>query len=95
MDQGQIETDGEYLENVLEQYPTWHSQIQHLQQEHQLLGGQLRDIAERLRREAEAGGITRQCRRQLKDWIAWYRNHQHREIKLVQEAFVLEVGQGE
>ncbi len=95
VDQAQIEEDGNYLEHVLEQYPTWHSQIQHLQDEHQLLEGQLRDIAQRISGEAASGGITRECRRQLKDWIAWYRNHQHREIRLVQEAFVLEVGQGE
>ena len=59
VDHGQIEADGDYFENILERYPTWHSQIQHLQQEHQLLAGQLRDIAQRVGNEAASGGITR------------------------------------
>jgi hypothetical protein len=94
-EQFRIEEDGGYLSHVLEQYPEWHPQVLHLQQEHDLLERQLKEISTRMWRERLADGVTPECRRQTADWIAWYREHQHRETALVQEAFSLEVGQGE
>jgi len=94
-EQFEIEEQGEYMADVLERYPEWHPQVLHLQQEHELLVGQLRQISMRIRREHRAGLLSPECRRQLEDWIKWYHQHQHRETELVQEAFVLEVGQGE
>lgn len=94
-EQFQIEEQGGYMVDVLEQYPEWHPQVVHLQQEHQLLERQLREITTRMRRERLTGLLSCECRRQLQDWITWYRQHQHRETALFQEAFVLEVGQGE
>jgi len=94
-EQFRTEEQGGYMSEVLEQYPAWHPQVLHLQQEHQLLETQLKEIALRLRNEHAGEIVTRECRRQLEDWINWYRQHQRRENALVQEAFVLEVGQGE
>lgn len=94
-EQFQIEEAGDYMAEVLEQYPAWHPQVIHLQQEHRLLEGQLQDITARMRQELGAGRLSAECRRQLGDWIVWYHEHQRREAALVQEAFVLEVGQGE
>ena len=94
-EQFRIEEEGEYLAHVLENYPQWHPQVEHLQQEHRLLEEQLQDISTRIKRQIDSGGVNTECRRQLSDWIAWYRQHQHRERALVQEAFLLEVGQGE
>ena len=94
-EQFRIEETGGYLEDVLEQYPEWHPQVVHLQQEHRLLEEQLRDVSARIKRQLDTGAVNIECRRQLRDWIAWYRQHERRERALVQEAFVLEVGQGE
>lgn len=94
-EQFQIEEQDGYMADVLERYPEWHPQVLHLQQEHQLLEDQLREITTRMRRERLCGRLSRECRRQLQDWITWYREHQRRETALVQEAFVLEVGEGE
>ncbi len=94
-EQFRVEEQGGYLVEVLEQYPEWHPQVQHLQQEHRLLEGQLGEITARMRRQRLSGRLSPECRRQLQDWITWYRQHQHRETALVQEAFVLEVGEGE
>jgi glutamine synthetase adenylyltransferase len=95
LEQFRIEEHGGYMSNVLEQYPAWHPQILHLQQEHRLLEQQLQEIANRIQSERRDWSLSQECRRQLADWINWYRQHRRREIALVQEAFVLEVGQGE
>lgn len=94
-EQFEIEEQGGYMADVLEQYPEWHPQALHLQQEHELLVTQLRQISMRMRLERCTGSLSPECRRQLEDWIKWYRQHQRRETDLIQEAFVLEVGQGE
>lgn len=94
-EQFEIEEKGGYMADVLEQYPEWHPQVLHLQQEHELLVNQLRQISTRMRRERRSGLLSSECRRQLEDWTKWYRQHQRRETDLAQEAFVLEVGQGE
>jgi hypothetical protein len=94
-EQFRVEEQGGYMTDVLEQYPEWHPQVLHLQQEHQLLEAQLQEIDARMRNEQHDGAMSRECRRQLEDWIHWYRQHQRREAALVQEAFVVEVGQGE
>lgn len=94
-EQFRIEEQGGYLSGVLAQYPAWHPQVLHLQQEHRLLERQLQEIAERMLDENPDLSLSQECRRQLVDWINWYRQHQRRENALVQEAFVLEVGQGE
>lgn len=94
-EQLRILEQGGYLSDVLEQYPAWHPQVLHLQQEHQLLERQLQEVADRMQVEQRGGRLSQECRRQLTDWIKWYRQHRRREAALVQEAFVLEVGQGE
>jgi hypothetical protein len=94
-EQFRIEEQGGYMSDVLEQYPTWHPQVLHLQQEHRLLERQLQEIAGRMQDEQPDQSLSQECRRQLADWINGYRQHRRRETSLVQEAFVLEVGQGE
>lgn len=84
-----------YLADVLDRYPSWHPQIVHLQQEHRLLARQLKEIRDRITAEAPGGPASLACRRQLSDWIHAYQARQEREEKLLQEAFVLDAGQGE
>ena len=93
--QFELEERHDYMAEVLEQYPSWHPQVAHLQQEHRLLRQQLQEIRDRLRRQQDAGTFCRESRRQLRDWIAWYRDHQRREAALVLDAFTLEPGAGE
>ena len=93
--QFELEERHNYMVEVLEQYPSWHPHVEHLQQEHRLLRQQLQEICDRLHRQQDAGSFSRESRRQLRDWIAWYRDHQSRETALVLEAFTLEPGAGE
>ena len=88
------EKDG-YLAHVLEEFPNWHPQLQHLQQEHRLLHQQFGEIRDRLSATAENSNIASELRRHLSDWIASFQQHQQREDDLLHEAFVLDVGQGE
>lgn len=94
-EQFRIEEQGGYMSEVLERYPAWHPQVLHLQQEHRLLEQQLQEIADRMQSERRDWSLSQECRRQLADWVNWYREHRRRENGLIQEAFVLEVGQGE
>lgn len=84
-----------YLADVLDRYPNWHPQIVHLQQEHRLLVRQLQEICNRIKEQSPSSPVGLECRRQVRDWIDIYLAHQQREQTLVQEAFVLEVGEGE
>lgn len=88
------EKDG-YLEQVLETYPNWHPQLQHLQQEHHLLHKQFGEIRDRVSQTAVDSSLTNELRRHLNDWITSFQLHQQREDNLVHEAFVLDVGEGE
>ncbi len=58
------EKDG-YLTHVLEEFPNWHPQLQHLQQEHRLLQRQFREIRQRLSATAEKSDIACELRRHL------------------------------
>lgn len=84
-----------YLAAVLEQFPSWHPQVEHLQQQHRLLHRQLREIRERIARDVEARVVIREVRRQLRDWMQTYQEHDRRESDLLQEAFILDTGVGE
>jgi len=94
-EQFRLEEEHDYLADVLEQYPTWHPQVEQLQREEQLLQRHLQEARDRIARESTDGCLSRESRRQLIDWLDAYHNHVHRETRLVQEAFTLEVGQGE
>lgn len=94
-DQFALEEDGGYLDDVLEQYPTWHPQVRQLQQEHRMLHEHLKEARDRLQRESRQGIVSREIFRQLTDWMNAYQNHDRRETALLQDAFTLEVGVGE
>lgn len=89
------EEEHDYLAEVLEQYPSWHPQVEHLRQQQQLLHRQLREIRERIAAGADDAAVLFEARRQLRDWIEAYNEHQRRETRLIQDAFTLETGVGE
>jgi hypothetical protein len=94
-DQFQLEEQDEYLAEVLQHYPNWHPQIEHLRQQHNLLHDQLCEIRERLATDVEESTVPFEARRQLRDWIHTYNEHQRRERQLIQDAFTLETVAGE
>lgn len=88
------ERDG-YLAEILDEFPNWHPQLEHLQQEHRLLHRQFAEIRDQLKATKPNSELNRELRRHLTDWISFFRQHGQRETKLLQEAFILDVGVGD
>ena len=94
-EQFRLEEEQDYLADVLQQYPNWHPEVEHLRQQHSLLHNQLRDIRRRVAAAGDRPTVRYQTRRQLRDWINTYNEHERRETQLIQDAFTLETGAGE
>ncbi len=88
------ERDG-YLHEVLDQFPNWHPQVKHLQQEHRHLHRQFVEIRDRLESTPVDSAMSQEMRRQLGDWIDSFRQHQERENRLLQDAFTIDLGVGD
>ena len=93
--QFELEEEDGYLEEVLEEFPNWHPQVEHLQQEHRLLQKQFNEIYDRLAATSLGSLMSHEVKRQLKDWIDSFRQHQERENRLIQEALCIDLGVGD
>jgi hypothetical protein len=93
--QSQCEAQRDYFADVIQQFPSWHPQVEHLRQEHYLLEHHLREIRDRIRQQASCGALPIESYRRLKDWRTAFLDHDRRETALIQDAFTLEVGAGE
>lgn len=93
--QSDKEEESDYFAEVLNQYPNWHPQIEHLRQQHSLLYKQLEEIYLRIAKNPEDSEVLFEVRRQLGDWIKTYNEHEARERRLLQDAFLLELGAGD
>lgn len=93
--QFQLEESGGYLTEVYENFPNWHTQVRHLQEEHRLLHRQLREIQEELNLLPEDEPWNEYIRSQVFVWMDTFTNHQKKENEIIQKSFILEVGVGE
>lgn len=93
--QFELEEEDGYLVEVLEKFPNWHPQLQHLQQEHRLLHRQFSEIRDRLASTSAFSALSCELRRHLNDWVESFQRHQERENKLLLESYILDVGEGE
>lgn len=84
-----------YLSEVIEQYPEWQPQVQRLLEDHRILEGELRELRNRLEGQPDGAVMTDRWRQHLHDWMQALADHEHNEARLVQEAFVLDPGEGE
>ena len=91
----ELQQDGGYLSEVLEQFPNWDGQVAQLRREHEELFLQLRDLRRRLDHPQAFVEIAETVRRELRDWMALLRAHQRRTRRIVQTAFNLDVGVGD
>lgn len=91
----QLEERNGYLAEVLDQYPNWHPQVEHLRQQHALLHQQLKEMHDRVAGRPGSDALPMEIQRQVIDWINTYNEHQQRETALIQDAFTLETGVGE
>lgn len=89
LDHFRSEEQGGYMETIRQENPRLEHRVAHLAQEHGSLSDSLEEIlgtaAEVLRKEQD-------LRTQVANWILKLRDHETREIDLVQDAFNQDIG---
>lgn len=89
------EEAGGYLQEVLDEFPSWDRQVQALHLQHAQLHDRLRDLRREVARMPAQPGIAPRCRLNLHGWIEQVNQHKGRETALLQTAINLEVGVGD
>jgi hypothetical protein len=84
-----------YLNEVLEDYPNWHSSVEKLENEYYALFRRLRQLREKIRNEEDYSSIADEVARELRQWMHAFRAHHQAEQRLVSLAANLEVGVGD
>lgn len=84
---------GGYLEEVLEEFPSWDRQVRDLQRQHNSLQTQLVNLRANI--ASSRRGISLRNRFALFEWIEQVHDHNQRETALWQTAFNLDVGVGD
>jgi hypothetical protein len=89
------EEAGGYMQEVLDEYPSWERQVLDLRQQHRLLYKRLRELRREVAHTRPQRIIAMQCRVSLYEWVDQVRDHNGRETALLQTAINLEVGVGD
>jgi hemerythrin len=89
------EEQGGYLAQVVSRFPNWSAEVEHLRQQHGELRHEIGEARGLLEEETDWAQQALEIHRRLNDWVAKLASHQDRENRLYQEAFNLDVGQGE
>lgn len=90
-----LEEEEGYLSSVLERFPSWSNRVERLQSDHERLFEKLKELRQRIGRNAWLGPIASDVRRELRDWMLGLLAHHRNENRLVMTAMNLEVGAGD
>lgn len=90
-----LEEDGGYMTDVLDIWPNWSGQVDRLFSEHETLCSQLKRLRYRLAEALPLKEVAESLRHQLRDWMTTLTAHHRHENRLIQEAFVFDVGTGD
>jgi len=93
--QYELQADGGYLSEVLDQFPNWAEQVERLRSEKQELFVKLRQLREGIGKRVSFAKIAEEVRKGLRDWMSSLSSHQRRERRIMQTAFNLDVGPGD
>lgn len=94
----ELQDEGGYLEEVLEEQPNWQGQVRNLYQERCDLLIKLNDLRTRMRDSQplqKMQKIASELRDELRDWITTYIAHQRHERRIIQDAFNSDFGAGD
>lgn len=94
----ELQDEGGYLEEVLEEQPNWQGQVRDLYQERCALLVKLNDLRTRMRDSQplqKMQKIASELRDELRDWITSYIAHQRHERRIIQDAFNSDFGAGD
>jgi hypothetical protein len=88
------EIDG-YLDQVLNEYPSWYRHVEELQNEERLLVLSLQSLFDRLNSSEPYEHAAARVKIALRDWMKRLTAHHRHENRLLQTAMNLEVGVGD
>ena len=89
------ETSGGYMKEVLDEFPNWYRLVMRLHLKKLHLHYALRDLRDRLRREASWVAVADQLSCELRDWMDLFQQLHKAESSLIVEAVMLDVGAGD
>jgi len=87
--------DGEYLGEVLEEYPNWARQVDDLHEEREALFDELYIFRNQIQQRRDLEQIAERLRRELHQWMIMLAAHKRHEARIIQMAYTLEVGAGD
>ncbi|RMF24271.1 MAG: hypothetical protein D6760_03680 [Deltaproteobacteria bacterium] len=90
-----LKDDENYLEPVLEKFPSWAPRVDQLRAEKQQLLEQLRAMRQELTTLAGDQALRPEFRERIRGWVERLSEHKRKERELILEADTLDVGQGE
>lgn len=91
----QIQSEGGYLQEVIDADPSRESQVQSLRRENERLLQELRQLSAGFRRSAVSKRIPRAVRDQVRNWIERYAKHRRAEHSLLLDSVNTDLGVGE
>ena len=88
------ERDG-YMVEVRERQPNLSGSLDALQAEHPTLISELAAIRDAVQAEPKLQQLDQEIAPRIRAWLASMRSHEHRETRIVQEAFNTDIGVGD
>ncbi len=91
----ELQDEGGYLEEVLEEHPNWQGHVRNLYKERCTLLANLSDLRMRMDDSVplhQMRQIAAELRYELREWITSYIAHQRHERRIVQEAYNSDIG---
>lgn len=86
------EERGGYLAEVIDEFPTWETEVYRLRRERAELHRRLWLLREHVRRHGRSAPLSEFDTRELRAWIDRIEQHDHQETGLLQTAVNLEIG---
>ena len=94
-DEFQLQAEGGYLHEVIEEFPNWHRQVAQLKTEYVKLRDELRLLRTTFERPLGPKQIAQVVRQKFRDWFTRFSSHKRAENELILKAHTLDVGHGE
>ncbi len=86
---------GEYLGDVLEEYPNWSRQVDELHEERESLFDELYIFRNQIQQRRDLEEIAERLRFGLREWMSMLVAHKRHEARIIQMAYTWEVGAGD
>jgi hypothetical protein len=90
-----LKEESGYLNEVLDEYPSWYRQVEELQNEERLLFLSLQALRDRLETSESYAHAADRVKSAVRQWMTRLTAHHRHETRILQTAINLEVGGGD